>query len=329
MSGFHKLITTNKKVNILHRALKGIGVLTTLVMLLVLLGGALVTKTESGAGCGDSWPLCHGELIPSEITPELVIELSHRVVSGLAGILVLLLAVTSWIKIGHKRETKFLAALSFFFLILQALIGAAAVKWGQSDAVLALHFGISLISFASVLLLTLLIFEVDKKFDTESLIIDKRMKFHSIGIICYTYIVVYTGAFVRHKGASLACPEWPMCSNRPYGLPATLHEWIQMGHRFAAALIFVWVAYAAYTAVKHYKHQKVVYYGWIIAFALISMQVASGALVVLTGLNLGVALAHALIISCLFGVLSYFILLISRNRMNREALKNKEDKKAI
>lgn len=187
-------------MNILHRALKGIGVLTTLVMLLVLLGGALVTKTESGAGCGDSWPLCHGELIPSEITPELVIELSHRVVSGLAGILVLLLAVTSWIKIGHKRETKFLAALSFFFLILQALIGAAAVKWGQSDAVLALHFGISLISFASVLLLTLLIFEVDKKFDTESLIIDKRMKFHSIGIICYTYIVVYTGAFVRHKG---------------------------------------------------------------------------------------------------------------------------------
>lgn len=102
-----------------------------------------------------------------------------------------------------------------------------------------------------------------------------------------------------------------------------------MGHRFAAALIFVWVAYAAYTAVKHYKHQKAVYYGWIIAFALISMQVASGALVVLTGLNLGVALAHALIISCLFGVLSYFILLISRNRINREALKNKEDKKAI
>lgn len=313
----------------MQRALKGLGVLTSIVMLLVLLGGALVTKTESGAGCGDSWPLCHGELIPSEITPELVIELSHRVVSGLAGILVLLLAVSSWIMIGHKRETKFLAGLSFFFLILQALIGAAAVKWGQSDAVLALHFGISLISFASVLLLTLLIFEVDKKFDTESLIIDKRMKFHMIGIISYCYLVVYTGAFVRHKEASLACPNWPMCSNRPYGLPATLHEWIQMGHRLAAALIFIWVAIAAYKAFKYYKHQKIVYYGWMIAFALISMQVVSGALVVLTGLNLAVALAHALIISCLFGVLSYFILLISRNKINRQAQLNKENKKVI
>lgn len=310
----------------MQRALKGLGVLTSIVMLLVLLGGALVTKTESGAGCGDSWPLCHGELIPSEITPELVIELSHRVVSGLAGILVLLLAVSSWILIGYKRETKFLSSLSFFFLILQALIGAAAVKWGQSDAVLALHFGISLISFASVLLLTLLIFEVDKKFDAESLIIDKRMKFHMIGIISYCYIVVYTGAFVRHKEASLACPNWPMCSNRPYGLPATMHEWIQMGHRFAAALIFIWVAIAAYKAFKYYKHQKVVYYGWMIAFVLITMQVMSGALVVLTGLNLAVALAHALIISCLFGVLSYFILLISRNKINRQAQLNKNKK---
>jgi cytochrome c oxidase assembly protein subunit 15 len=150
-----------------------------------------------------------------------------------------------------------------------------------------------------------------------------------IGIISYCYIVVYTGAFVRHKEASLACPNWPMCSNRPYGLPATLHEWIQMGHRFAAALIFIWVAIAACKAFKYYKHQKVVYYGWMIAFALISMQVVSGALVVLTGLNLAVALAHALIISCLFGVLSYFIMLISRNKINRQAQLNKDNKKVI
>ena len=48
--------------------------------------------------------------------------------------------------------------MAIFFLVLQALIGAAQVKWGQGDFILALHFGISLISFASVLLLTLLSF---------------------------------------------------------------------------------------------------------------------------------------------------------------------------
>ena len=41
-------------------------------------------------------------------------------------------------------------------------------------AVLAIHFGISLISFASVILLTCLIFEIDQKFDARSLIMDKK-----------------------------------------------------------------------------------------------------------------------------------------------------------
>ncbi len=306
-------------MNILQQALKWFAVFTTIVMIVVLIGGALVTKTESGAGCGDSWPLCHGELIPSNITFELIVELSHRLVSGLAGFTVLILSIWSWRKIGHIRETKFLAILSIFFLVLQALIGAAAVMWGQSDAILALHFGISLISFSSVLLLTLLIFEIDKKFDAKSLVINKEMKFHMIGIIVYSYFVVYTGAYVRHKGASLACPEWPLCSNRAGGLPTTLHEWIQMGHRLAAGLIFIWIAYATWRAIRYYKHEKVIYWGWIIAFILVSMQVTSGAFVVISGLNLYVALAHALIISCLFGLLSYFLLLVSRNNINIEA----------
>ena len=57
--------------------------------------------------------------------------------------------------------------MAMFFLVLQALIGAAQVLWGQGDFILALHFGISLISFASVLLLTLIVFEVDRKFDAD------------------------------------------------------------------------------------------------------------------------------------------------------------------
>ena len=77
--------------------------------------------------------------------------------------------------------------------------------WAQSEFVLALHFGISLISFAAIFLLTLLIFEVDKKLKTESLIITRQMKFHIIGITIFSYIVVYTGALVRHTKSSLVC----------------------------------------------------------------------------------------------------------------------------
>ena len=166
---------------------------TTIGMLFILLGGALVTKTESGMGCGRSWPLCNGQIIPDEVTRELIIEFAHRIVSGTVGLMVVILAVWAWRSIGHIRETNFLSATSVLFLLFQGLIGAAAVVWGQSGFVLAIHFGISLISFSTVFLLTLLIFEMDKKFAAEKLVLDKRMRGHIIGVTIYSYLVVYTG----------------------------------------------------------------------------------------------------------------------------------------
>lgn len=309
----------------MQRDLKWFAVITTIGMLLVLLGGALVSKTDSGDGCGDSFPLCEGELIPSVYTPEKIIELAHRIVSGIVGLLVLTLSIWSWRKIGHIRETKFLAAVSFFVLVFQGLIGAAAVMWEQSDFILAVHFGISLISFAAVFLLTLLIFEIDKKFEAEKVIIDKRMHFHIVGVILYVFLVVYTGALVRHANASLICSDWPLCRNDEFLLPKNLHEWIQMGHRGMAGIAFLWIAFVTFIAIKHYKQQKVVYGGWIAAFILISLQVTSGALVVFSRLNLYVALAHALFISSLFGVLSYLLLLASRSKKNENLYKKRED----
>src|SRR5699024_5515124 len=117
--------------------LKTLSVIATIGMVFVLLGGALVTKTDSGDGCGDSWPLCEGQLLPSEIDAAMVIELSHRAVSGVVGIAVVLLAVLAWKKYKDSAVIKFLAVISVFFLILQALLGAAVVMWGQSDYVLA------------------------------------------------------------------------------------------------------------------------------------------------------------------------------------------------
>jgi cytochrome c oxidase assembly protein subunit 15 len=303
----------------MHRGLKWLAVLSSLGMLFVLIGGALVTKTNSALGCGHSWPLCNGQLIPDHVTIATVIELAHRLVSGGVGFFVIALSIWSWIAIGHKRETKFLAILSVLFLVLQALIGAAAVVWGQSAFVLALHFGISLISFASILLLTLLIFEVDKKFDAATLSISKKMKWNIIGVTIYTYIAVYTGALVRHAHAALICKDWPLCINAQPALPANMYEWIQMGHRLAAAILFVWIAYITYLAVKHYKQQRVIYWGWIIAFGLILFQVITGAFSIYTRLNLYITLLHALLISCLFGLLCYFVMLASRSKVKESA----------
>lgn len=297
-----------------NKYLKWFAVASTVGMLAILLGGALVTKTDSGMGCGRHWPGCNGQLIPDEITAEVLIEFSHRLITGAVGIFIVVLAVWSWKSLGHVRETKFLAFMAVFFLILQALIGAAQVLWGQGDFILALHFGISLISFAAVFLLTLLVFEVDKKFDTEKLAMDASLRFHTIAVTIYSYVVIYTGALVRHTESGLVCRDWPLCRNNEFALPDNMYEWIQMGHRLAAGLIVVWIGFIAVKAMKHYSSQRVIYWGWIAAFLLVLAQASTGAIVVFTRLNLYVALLHSLFIALLFGLLTYLVLLVSRSR---------------
>ncbi len=301
----------------INKYLKWLAVASSFGMLLILLGGALVTKTESGMGCGRHWPGCNGQLIPDVITAEVLIEFSHRLVTGAVGILIVALAIWAWRSLGHVRETKFLSVMAIFFLVLQALIGAAQVKWGQGDFILALHFGISLISFASVLLLTLLIFEVDRKFDTDKISIGKTLKIHTIGVTLYSYIVIYTGALVRHTDSSLVCNDWPLCRNDDFALPTNLYEWVQMGHRTAAGLIFIWILVIAIHVIKNYKDQRAIYWGWITTLILVSLQVCSGMFVVLTKLNLYVSLLHSLFISLLFGLLCYMILLLSRSQLRK------------
>ncbi|MGG5177947.1 COX15/CtaA family protein [Bacillus sp. MM09(2025)] len=294
-------------------ALRLLSVITTFVMLIVLIGGALVTKTGSGLGCGRQWPLCHGRFFP-EMNPASIIEWSHRMSTGVSTILVLALAVLCWKKISPVfRETKFLVIMSVIFLLLQALLGALAVVFGSNALVMALHFGISLISFASVLLLALLVFEATRSETklVKPLHIGKKMQFHIYGLITYTYIVVYTGAYVRHTKSSLACSVFPFCS-KDGALPAYFNQWVQMSHRAAALLLFVWIFVAMFHAMKHYKEQKQLYYGWIISAILITLQAISGVMSVYSHLALGYALAHSLFISGLFGVLCYFCLLIAR-----------------
>ncbi len=306
----------------LLRVLKGVSLLTSFVLLIVLLGGALVTKTNSGLGCGKSWPLCKGQIIPDNLTIETVIELSHRAASGLAGMSVLLLAVLAWIIIPHKRETKFLAIISCVFLVAQALIGAAAVVWGQVPAVKAIHFGISLICFAAVVMLTLLIFERDRNYQKDTFFVGKTMKFHTYGLWIYSYLVVYTGALVRHENASLVCPSWPMCSRANNGFPTQFHEWVQMGHRLAAFILFLWVIIAFIHAYKNYRKERGIYVGWLISVIIVTLQVICGAFIILTNLNIYVALTHAVLISCLFAILSFQCLLSTRSKKSNAQLQH-------
>ena len=101
-----------------------------LANVVVILQGAVVRATGSGAGCGSHWPTCNGQVIPLAPTLETGIEFSHRLMS----LVVLVLGV--WLLrrgLAARRDRPGLAvfaSVAFGFLVIEALIGAATVLLG-------------------------------------------------------------------------------------------------------------------------------------------------------------------------------------------------------
>jgi heme A synthase len=98
--------------------------------LLVILWGAYVRASGSGAGCGSHWPLCNGEVIPP--TPQIatLIEFSHRLTTGLAGLLVIGLVVGAWRAFPRGSLVRLGAALSLAFILIEGMVGALQVRLG-------------------------------------------------------------------------------------------------------------------------------------------------------------------------------------------------------
>lgn len=94
---------------------------------LVILWGGFVRASGSGAGCGDHWPLCNGEVIPTAPALNTVIEFGHRVSSGLALPAVLVLAWLVFRAFPTGSPVRKAAVASVAFMVLEAAIGAGLV----------------------------------------------------------------------------------------------------------------------------------------------------------------------------------------------------------
>lgn len=96
----------------------------------VVVWGAYVRASESGAGCGAHWPLCKGHFLPSLADAATRIELTHRVTSALDGLLVVALLVVTWRVRERGDPTRRAAAFSVAFVVAEGLLGAGLVLLG-------------------------------------------------------------------------------------------------------------------------------------------------------------------------------------------------------
>ena len=95
--------------------------------LAVIVWGAYVRATGSGAGCGQHWPLCNGQIVPRTEQIETLIEFTHRLTSGLAGIFVIALVVWALRAFPKGHLARRGAWLSLLMIIIEGLLGAGLV----------------------------------------------------------------------------------------------------------------------------------------------------------------------------------------------------------
>ncbi len=126
--------------------------------LAVVLWGAYVRASGSGAGCGNHWPLCNGEVVPHAPQVQTLIEFTHRGMSGIAFVAVAVLLVWSIRVFPGRHRARKMALASFVFLIVEALLGAGLVLFdyvGANSSVgralyLSLHLANTLLLVAAL-----------------------------------------------------------------------------------------------------------------------------------------------------------------------------------
>lgn len=96
----------------------------------VIVFGAFVRATGSGAGCGANWPSCNGELVPTGLQGARAIEFTHRITSGLALVMVAVLVWRVWRSFPTGHPARRGAVFSALFIMGEALIGAMIVLYG-------------------------------------------------------------------------------------------------------------------------------------------------------------------------------------------------------
>jgi heme a synthase len=267
---------------------------------LVNIIGFIDTMTNSAMGCGSGYPLCNGKLIPDFNDYHSVIEYTHRIVVGLASILLFIVSFISWFR--YKSKTiKWLVLFAILGILGESTLGALTVMISLSPLLLAAHLGIALISFSALFNIAYFIYLEEKKIQY-----DGKMSSSFTNLSWFTFIflyaAIYFGGYVAKTGSGGAFRGFPIPTE--HFADVGMAFWVDVTHRlFALGLIIL-----LYVLIRLAKKDRIirpdVYRLSLICFLLIFIQGLSGALLIYTHLSLGAVLLHVSTLSLLVGTLS-------------------------
>ncbi|PYP01767.1 MAG: hypothetical protein DMD61_00560 [Gemmatimonadetes bacterium] len=273
----------------------------TFTYLLIILGG-IVRITGSGLGCGEHWPLCNGKLLPPLDLPTMI-EYAHRLVAAAVSVLVAGLAgYASWLRRRAGSGDRYLPGIAPYvalaLLVAQVVLGAVTVKLRLPPWTVILHLGT-----AMLLLATLIVIAKGTRLTpgaSPGIPGSRATPGLRPGLVALVlgFVTVLFGALTANLGAATACLGFPLCNGQL--VPAGNYlQHVQWTHRLLA---YTLAGYVVWWAIRTKTR------GAWCGVALVALQVAVAASMVLLGLPQPLQAAHVAVGAAVWAALVLAVL---------------------
>ena len=115
-----------------------------IALTLIVFTGAAVRLTESGLGCAD-WPRCTQTHLTPPDQLHAFIEFSNRALSGIVGVVAVVVMILAFTRRPFRRDLAVLATLLPLGVVAQAVLGGYTVKEKLAPGFVMSHFGLSMV----------------------------------------------------------------------------------------------------------------------------------------------------------------------------------------
>jgi cytochrome c oxidase assembly protein subunit 15 len=260
----------NKNASVAQR-LRVLTLLTLFLTFDLVIFGAFTRLTDSGLGCPD-WPGCYGSASPlgaqlhidaaqsamptGPVTHSKAwIEMVHRYLATGVGVLILTLAITSWLERKRAHISPWWPTVTLLWVCLQGAFGALTVTMKLFPAIVTLHL------LGGLVLLALLKAQAVRYAQAQSG--HSPVPLHNtlrvfVGVtFALLWLQIALGGWVSTNYAVLACTDFPGCQNSlwpamDFSQGFTLWRELGAGHEGEN------ISFQALTAI-HYAHRLSAY----------------------------------------------------------------------
>jgi cytochrome c oxidase assembly protein subunit 15 len=265
----------------LHRFAK----LLVACTVLLILAGSLVTSHDAGLSVPD-WPTSYGWSMftfpPSMWVANILYEHGHRLIASGVGFLAIIMAVWLWIA-DPRRWLRWFGVATLGSVVAQGLLGGLTVLFFLPAAISTAHAGLAEIFFCMTVAIAIFTSPgwIAGYGDAAEPIAPSLRRLATLAtVLIYTQILI--GATMRHTGAGLAIPDFPLMFGHVIPDHWSAAIAIHFTHRVGALVVTAAILGLFAHVASRYRGRDELLRPAVLLVALVAVQVTLGALTVLS-----------------------------------------------